>query len=311
MVNVNLVSILIASVAILPAYAFRPTNPRVSVATRSTLRLSSADSEAFDPLHLGTSSTKSHTSSSSSVAAATAAVSALLVPTQEAFAKGGEYGILEGRTGSMAHPITMFALFGTSIYSAYLGLKYRELRTIGDSIKEAQRGYPQISSGNVKYPVADVISSTKTTIAASEGGDVSSLEKDLSILMSTGVAEVDKQVGELITKRKSLTGMNLRDKHHASGSILLGVGISLTILGCMNTYMRAGKLFPGPHLFAGAAICGAWAISSACVSEMQKGNEAARAAHIGLNFLTVGLFAWQVSTGIPIMFKVIEFTKFP
>ena len=156
-----------------------------------------------------------------------------------------------------------------------------------------------------------MISSTKTAIAASEGGDVSSLEKDLSILMSTGVAEVDKQVGELITKRKNLTGMNLRDKHHASGSILLGVGISLTILGCMNTYMRAGKLFPGPHLFAGAAICGAWAISSACVSEMQKGNEAARAAHIGLNFLTVGLFAWQVSTGIPIMFKVIEFTKFP
>ena len=132
MVSVNFVSILIASVAILPAYAFRPTNPRVSVATRSTLRSSSADSEAFDPLHLGTSSTKSHTSSSSSVAAATAAVSALLVPTQEAFAKGGEYGILEGRTGSMAHPITMFALFGTSIYSAYLGLKYRELRTIGD-----------------------------------------------------------------------------------------------------------------------------------------------------------------------------------
>ena len=131
MVSVNLVSILIASIAILPAYAFRPTNSRVSVATRSTLRLSSADSEAFDPLHLGTSSTKSHTSSSSSVAAATAAVSALLVPTQEAFAKGGEC-ILEGRTGSMAHPITMFALFGTSIYSAYLGLKYRELRTIGD-----------------------------------------------------------------------------------------------------------------------------------------------------------------------------------
>ena len=164
----------------------------------------------------------------------------------------------------------------------------------------------------MKYPVADIISSTKAAIAAAgEGEDVSTLEKDLSLLTSAGIAQVDTQVGELITTRKSLTGMNLRDKHHASGSILLGVGISLTILGCMNTYMRAGKLFPGPHLFAGAAICGAWAVSAACTSEMQKGNEAARAAHIGLNFLTVGLFAWQVSTGIPIMFKVIEFTKFP
>merc|ERR1712146_770157 len=140
---------------------------------------------------------------------------------------------------------------------------------------------------------------------------VSMLERDLQLLSAPGIADVDSQMGQLIATRKSLTGMNLRDKHYASGSILLGVGISLTILGCMNTYMRAGKLFPGPHLFAGAAICGAWAISAACVSEMQKGNEAARVAHIALNFLTVALFAWQVSTGIPIMYKVIEFTKFP
>ena len=26
--------------------------------------------------------------------------------------------------------------------------------------------------------------------------------------------------------------------------------------GAMNTYLRAGKLFPGPHLYAGAAITG-------------------------------------------------------
>ena len=80
------------------------------------------------------SSISSPISASSAKAASitAAAAAALLLPTQEAFAKGGEYGILEGRIGSMAHPIVMFALFATSIYSANLGLKYRQLRTIGD-----------------------------------------------------------------------------------------------------------------------------------------------------------------------------------
>ena len=49
---------------------------------------------------------------------------------------------------------------------------------------------------------------------------------------------------------------NVRDKHYATGSILLGVGVGVSILGGFNTYLRAGKLFPGPHLFAGMAITG-------------------------------------------------------
>lgn len=40
----------------------------------------------------------------------------LLMPLQDVLAKGGEYGILEGRIGSMMHPLTMFALFATSLY---------------------------------------------------------------------------------------------------------------------------------------------------------------------------------------------------
>ena len=58
--------------------------------------------------------------------------------------------------------------------------------------------------------------------------------------------------------------------------------------------MRAGKLFPGPHLYAGMAITGLWAAAAAFVPAMQKGNEGARIAHIALNSITVLLFAWQV-----------------
>ena len=138
MFSVNFVRILILCVVIFPAHAYKTTTSRIGVGTRNFLKLSAGSHDrgsppkVFDPLNIGSSVVNTQPHPLSSKISATVAASALLIPTQDAFAKGGEYGILEGRTGSMAHPITMFALFGTSIYSAYLGLKYRELRTIGD-----------------------------------------------------------------------------------------------------------------------------------------------------------------------------------
>lgn len=57
----------------------------------------------------------------------------------------------------------------------------------------------------------------------------------------------------------------------------------------------AGKLFPGPHLYAGAGIVALWAVAAALVPAMQKGNDTARTVHITLNCINIGLFAWQVS----------------
>lgn len=81
--------------------------------------------------------------------------------------------------------------------------------------------------------------------------------------------------------------------------------------GPLNTYARAGKLFPGPHLYAGAGLVVLWALAAAMVPAMQKGNDAARTVHIGANLAGIGLFGWQVVSGVPILFKVIEFTKWP
>lgn len=107
-------------------------------------------------------------------------------------------------------------------------------------------------------------------------------------------------------KRKELAAQKPKQMHEMSGSLILGGGIGTTILGCMNTYFRAGKLFPGPHLFIGAAICGGWAISASLTPYMAKGNEGARYAHIGINTFITGLFFWQVYTGLEITFKVIS-----
>lgn len=95
-------------------------------------------------------------------------------------------------------------------------------------------------------------------------------------------------------ERKELVAGGYRDKHFWWGSILLGSGVMFAVEGAFNTYMRTGKLFPGPHLFAGAGIVVLWALAAALVPQMQKGNEGARNAHIALNAVNLALFAWQV-----------------
>jgi hypothetical protein len=85
-----------------------------------------------------------------------------------------------------------------------------------------------------------------------------------------------------------------RDKHNNMGSLLLGAGVLIGVEGCVNTWMRTGKLFPGPHLFAGAGIVVLWALAAALVPAMQKGDNNARNMHIALNAVNVALFAWQV-----------------
>ncbi|KAI4372539.1 hypothetical protein MLD38_010757 [Melastoma candidum] len=60
-----------------------------------------------------------------------------------------------------------------------------------------------------------------------------------------------------------------------------------------------------------AGITVLWALAAALVPAMQKGNETARNLHIALNTLNVVLFVWQIPTGIDIVFKVFEFTKWP
>ena len=119
------------------------------------------------------------------------------------------------------------------------------------------------------------------------------------------------KVKELTEERSTLLSGNFRDKHFVTSSILLAFGIFITVEGCLNTYTRTGKLFPGPHLYAGAAICCLWAFGAALVPAMQKGNDTARSLHIALATVNVGLFVWQIPTGLDIVGKVFQFTTFP
>lgn len=173
--------------------------------------------------------------------------------------------IFSGRTASLLHPATNLALFGTSLYSAYLGLQWRRLRDIGEEIKELSRKLPTLSSGPVKSPLSasfekfnmDLQQLMKQNSTPEVTAQIALLKSDLQKLRDA--TELDDQIVSLVAIRKSLLSANLKDKHHLTGSILLGVGVTVSILGAYNTFLRTGKLFPGPHLYAGMAITILWA----------------------------------------------------
>lgn len=203
-------------------------------------------------------------------------------------AKGGEYGIFEGRIISLAHPTVMATMYAASAFAAFTGLQWRRLRELGGTITQLK---------------AELSPLQKQIEAAGESGAPAAV--------AAQVAELTAKVDELIATRKALASDNLREKHYQVGSVILGLGTSFAIEGPVNTFLRAQKLFPGPHLYAGAGVVVAWAMAASVVPLMAKGKDWARTAHIGFNVLALGFFTWQIPTGWEITMKVIEKTKFP
>jgi len=207
----------------------------------------------------------------SAFASAAGAALPLLAPA-DAWAKGGVWGPLEGKTSSLVHPFIMPCLFLVTMYTGFLGLKWRQTRLISGEISDLKKQLPK--------------------------------EEDPEAKVSAAVQSIKDQIAELTAERSDLVKGQYKDKHYQTSAVLLGGGIFFTVYGVFNTFFRTEKLFPGPHLYAGAAICVCWALAAAMVPYMEKGNETARTAHIGLNCINVALFAWQLPTGFEILLKV-------
>lgn len=200
---------------------------------------------------------------------ASAAVALAALTPSEAWAKGGQWGPLEGKASSLVHPTAMSLFFFTMLYTGFLGWQWRQTRTLGADISNLRKQLPKDEEEE-----------------------------------STATKSLKEQISQLDAERKEMVKEGYKDKHHTLSSIILGGGIFFTTYGVFNTWFRAEKLFPGPHLFAGAAIVVIWAVSAAMVPFMEKGNESARTAHIALNGVNVLLFAWQLPTGFEIAQKV-------
>lgn len=230
-------------------------------------------------------------------AAAVAAL--LLLPADAALAVGGELGILEGRSFALLHPLIMGGLFAYTLWAGYLGWQWRRVRTVQDEINALKK---QLK------PAADAA----TPAAVGAGADSSSTTTPPPpAAASKSPSPAEARIEELTDERKALLKGSFRDRHFNAGSLLLGLGVLESVGGALNTWFRTGKLFPGPHLFAGAAITVLWAAAAALVPAMQKGDETARSLHIALNAVNVLLFVWQIPTGLEIVGKVFEFTTWP
>lgn len=215
-----------------------------------------------------------------------------------ASAAGPDWGIFEGRTGSLLHPVMMASLLALSISTALLGFNWRRQRTMGDEISALKKTLPDLGG-------AKTVEAAIATVKAAEEVDTAMASKLQSAL------PIQKEIDALTAERKELAQAGPRDKHFSQGTLLAFLGTCFAIEGPLNTYARAGKLFPGPHLYAGAGLVALWALAYACVPAMQKGNDTARTVHIGANLAGIGMFAWQVQSGIPILLKVIEKTSWP
>jgi len=284
------------------------TTPTKSFAVRSTSKShglsmtykpnhDNAYLQSFDPMELS-SSQEINSSNFSPAPGALAASAALLFTSVPAYAAGPDWGIFEGRTGSLLHPIAMGSMALFSLYTGFLGLQWRRQRTMGDEISTLKATMPNLGG-------AKTIAEAITNAESAEDVDSALVAK------LKGAIPVEKEVAALMAERKELSSQGNRDKHFNQGALLAFIGTAFAIEGPLNTYARAGKLFPGPHLYAGAGLVVLWAAAAACVPAMQKGNDTARTIHISANLAGIGLFAWQVTTGLPILYKVVELTKWP
>lgn len=228
-----------------------------------------------------------------------AAVAALLfLPPDAALAVGGELGILEGRSFALLHPLIMGGLFAYTLWAGYLGWQWRRVRTVQDEINALKKQLKPAAAA-------------ATPAAVGAGADSSSTTTPPPAAASKSPSPAEVRIEELTEERKALLKGSFRDRHFNAGSLLLGLGVLESVGGALNTWFRTGKLFPGPHLFAGAAITVLWAAAAALVPAMQKGDETARSLHIALNAVNVLLFVWQIPTGLEIVGKVFEFTTWP
>jgi len=211
----------------------------------------------------------------------------------EVLAAGPDWGIFEGRTGSLLHPITMATLLLFSLSTGFLGFQYRRQRGIGEEINVLKKTLPKFKAKSIQEALQE------EDLAPSQ---IAMLQQGL---------QVEQQISGLQVERKDLASQGLKDKHFNQGTLLALFGTAFAIEGPLNTFARAGKLFPGPHLYAGAGLVVLWSAAAACVPAMQKGNDTARSLHIAFNAVGTGLFFWQVVSGFPILLKVLEFTKWP
>jgi hypothetical protein len=137
-------------------------------------------------------------------------------------AAGPDWGIFEGRTGSILHPIVMGSLFAMSLYTAFLGFQWRRQRTLGDDISSLKAKLPKLPTDY------------KTIQEAIDSGEEME-PKYLSELQAA--IPVEQEIQALTAERKQLSSQNNRDQHYTQGAWIAFFGTLFAIEVCVTECM--------------------------------------------------------------------------
>jgi hypothetical protein len=188
----------------------------------------------FDPLDLASSSKDddgqlvraSSSSSSSSSLAIITALPFLLSLSTPLIANANDspnWGLFEGRTGSLLHPIAMISMAAFSVSTALLGFQWKRQRTIGDEISTLKKSLPPLRDGATS--VKEALAMTSTTV---ESGETVTMDASYISALKNGL-EIENKIDELTNERKVLANAGPRDKHFNQGALLLFVGTAFAI----------------------------------------------------------------------------------
>ena len=148
---------------------------------------------------------------------------------QVVLADSPDWGIFEGRTGSLLHPIAMGSMFLYSLYTAFLGFQWRRQRTLGDEISALKKSIPNLDG-------ADSLSAALAS--AKESNDL------YKVNALTSALEIEAQVNSLVAERKSLAEAGPRDKHFQQGAFLAFIGTVFAIeVSWINTVLVTNLLY--------------------------------------------------------------------
>ncbi|MBD2186765.1 DUF4079 domain-containing protein [Pseudanabaena mucicola] len=106
--------------------------------------------------------------------------------------------------------------------------------------------------------------------------------------------------------KKALISKRYNLQHYKIGAVFLVLMVGGAIGGMAVTYNSSGKLAIGAHLFAGLGLAFLAATSASLAPLMQQGKEWARVSHISINAIIIGIFSWQMLTGLNIVQRILE-----
>jgi hypothetical protein len=195
--------------ALAAADAFTAPAPRSTKATFIAGRVSSRNVEL-----MMAQENEESTNDLAAVPAVTAAIWALT--STSAMAAGPDWGIFEGKTLSLLHPVMMVSLLAFSVSTAVLGFEWRRQRTLGDEISSIKKTLPDLGGAS---SVAEALTAAEAA-EARDGALVSKLQSAIP---------VEAQIKDLQVERKDLAAKGPKDQHFSQGALLAFLGTSFAI----------------------------------------------------------------------------------